>query len=61
MAKMGKKTRSVMCMCDTVSNSEGINCECWGSGEDEPIVLAERIFLGKKKKERFGPSPKRFR
>lgn len=58
--RIGKKVRSVMCICDTVSNGEGINCECWG-GENKPIVLAERVFLGKKKKGRFGAHPERFR
>ena len=61
MAKrMGKKVRSVLCMCDTTSNGEGTNCECWDT-ESNPIVLADRIRLGRKKKERFGPHPERFR
>lgn len=58
--RMGKKVRSVLCMCDTASNREGNNCECWDT-KGNPIVLAERIFLGKKKKERFAPHPERFR
>ena len=61
MAKLGKKVEGVVrCMCDTVSNSDGVNCECW-DGKGNPIVLADYVRLGKKKKGRFTPSPKRFR
>jgi len=60
MAKMGKKAKIVVCMCDTTSNGEGINCECWDT-KGNPIVMTDLIRIRKKKKERFTPSPKRFR
>jgi len=60
MAKLGKKAKSVSCFCDTTSNGEGIKCECWDN-KGNPIVMADRLVLRKKVKERFTPSPKRFR
>lgn len=60
MAKMGKKAKIVVCYCDTASNREGVNCECWDS-KGNPIVLTDLIRIRKKVKERFTPRPKRFR
>jgi len=60
MAKMGKKAKMVVCMCDKTSKGEGINCECWDS-KGNPIVMTDLIRIRKKVKERFTPSPKRFR
>ena len=60
MAKLGKKAKSVSCFCNTTSNGEGIKCECWDS-KGNPMVMADRLVLRRKKKGRYTPHPERFR
>ena len=60
MAKMGKKANYVACYCDKTKSGVGLNCECWDT-KGNPIVMAESVRLRKKVKERFTPSPQRFR
>jgi len=60
MAKMGKKANLVVCFCDTTRKGQGRNCECWDT-KGNPIVKTPLIRIRKKVKERFIPSPKRFK